>query len=231
MLVRFFVLLSLGIFTTNVSAEEKEISLESGANVYAKYCMLCHGSQGMGEGMLPTSVKDYPNTNLHAQIKLNSREELFSGIAYGHNNTESIEIDPLMPPWKEELTVAELRDVVDFVILMRKSTEQSLHYLKAATSAVPVRRSIGQSFFKTRCALCHGESGSGDGRMSKILSPPPANLLTSKLNDEKMLAIIANGGEAVNRSPSMPPWKDQLSTNEIEAIIQYIRDLQNNADR
>ncbi len=85
---------------------------------------------------------------------------------------------------------------------------------------------IGKNIYTVRCAICHGENGEGDGKMTKIIyDPSPANLTTSTLTDEDMQLIIHEGGEAVGRSYHMPPWKDELSKSEIFSVMNYIKAL------
>ena len=197
----------------------------NGAETYLRYCSLCHGNQGMGEGMLPSTLDEYPNTNLMTDNKLHDRKTLRRGIAEGHEFSDK-EISRFMPPWKDELTLSELDNTAGFVQLLQQFPAEAERFLAQASEKVPLRKSQGTQFFKSRCALCHGTSGTGDGRMAKILtSPKPANLTVSQLNTEEMNLIISEGGQAVGRSPSMPPWKDQLSKQEILAIIEFIKTL------
>ena len=82
----------------------------------------------------------------------------------------------------------------------------------------------GRRIYESRCALCHGKSGLGDGRMAKIVkAPPPYNLTLSVMPDDYLKAIITRGGEAMGRSPQMPPWRDELSNAEIDQVMAYIK--------
>ncbi len=84
----------------------------------------------------------------------------------------------------------------------------------------------GSKIFISRCVLCHGETGKGDGKMSKIIiDPPPFDLTKSNAPYEYLRLIISNGGEQVGRSPQMPPWRDELSLAELDAVISYIQEL------
>ena len=62
--------------------------------------------------------------------------------------------------------------------------------------------------------------------MAKILkSPPPANLVSSRLPDKMLFDIISKGGEGVGRSPKMPPWGMQFTENEINSIMIYVKNI------
>jgi len=84
----------------------------------------------------------------------------------------------------------------------------------------------GQHIFHQRCELCHGSKGEGNGRMIKVVkAPPPADLTSSRLPDDYLTKIIAGGGRSVQRSSQMPPWGDELSEQEILAVIEYIKSI------
>lgn len=63
-------------------------------------------------------------------------------------------------------------------------------------------------FFKTRCSVCHGESGHGDGPGSAALNPKPRNYTDvewqKSVTDEQIQKTILYGGAAVGKSPIMP---------------------------
>ena len=198
-------------------------SAENGARVYAQRCTLCHGPQGMGEGNLPLRLKDYPNTNLMKNITSQSYGELRNAIVYGGSTGL---MSNFMPPMGADLSWIEIESVTQFTQLLRSDFAQADHMLRTLKAvAVPSIRE-GAKIFQNRCQLCHGEFGDGKGRMARIIkTPPPANLIFSRLDDSQLLQIIMGGGEVVNRSPQMPPWGDQLSQSEIQSVIDYIKSL------
>ncbi|WP_413291871.1 c-type cytochrome [Bdellovibrio sp. HCB185ZH] len=44
----------------------------------------------------------------------------------------------------------------------------------------PEMITYGQKFFKTNCAMCHGDTGHGDGAAGAALNPKPRNLVEGK---------------------------------------------------
>jgi mono/diheme cytochrome c family protein len=85
----------------------------------------------------------------------------------------------------------------------------------------------GQAIYKQYCAVCHGDSGAGNGLAGKGLSPPPGNLVwlsdvPEKQWDEFMYWTIAEGGTALGTS--MPPYRQLLSRDEIWAVSAYIQE-------
>ncbi|MFK7888094.1 MAG: c-type cytochrome [Gammaproteobacteria bacterium] len=197
-------------------------TLENGVAVFGERCVICHGPQGLGEGLLPLRLKDYPSTSLKRQSD-QSIDALRDAVVYGGSRDT---LSDLMPPMGDELTWTEIESVVMFVQLLRQDAKTANAMLmREAARATPTARH-GMQVFQGRCVLCHGAYGEGDGRMARIIKdPPPANLTSSTLSDPELLAIISAGGEAVGRSPQMPPWSDQLSLPDIQSLILYINSI------
>lgn len=87
-------------------------------------------------------------------------------------------------------------------------------------------QTLGQVIFEQRCSLCHGASGEGNGRLSKLIkTPPPANLTNSKLQSDKLREVIHNGAAAIGRSSKMPAWGGIFSDKELEALLEYVLSL------
>ena len=198
-------------------------TLELGAKVFQQYCVLCHGKDGMGEGVLALSIEDYPNTNLLTNIKAKTRNEIHDAVVFGGSKER---LSNLMPPMGNELTWTKIKSVVSFVELLRTDYKQAADLLAKTKEKEKANRDLGRQIFETRCALCHGKTGKGDGRMAKVIkTPPPANLVVSRLPDGYLKKIIEEGGEGVSRSPQMPPWGMQFEEFEIDSIILYVKHI------
>lgn len=101
---------------------------------------------------------------------------------------------------------------------------------QAAVQPVEYYRDVrGAIVYKTYCVLCHGAKGDGKGRAARHYTPPPADLVASQASDAYKELIIRKGGAAVGRSQYMPPWEQELTTEQIEDVIHYLRMI--NADR
>ncbi|MFQ5693288.1 MAG: c-type cytochrome [Nitrospinota bacterium] len=85
----------------------------------------------------------------------------------------------------------------------------------------------GKAKYAQFCASCHGATGKGDGPAAAALNPKPRDLTNaqymSKVKDEDIFKIIKKGGQAVGKSPLMPPWGGPLSDQDISNITAYIR--------
>jgi mono/diheme cytochrome c family protein len=83
----------------------------------------------------------------------------------------------------------------------------------------------GAATFQRYCVLCHGERGDGNGVAAKVYTTRPADLTASTQTDEYKTTIIRDGGEAVGRSASMPPWGKELSDAQIRDVVAYLKTI------
>jgi copper transport protein len=83
--------------------------------------------------------------------------------------------------------------------------------------------SRGREIYQQSCAQCHGIAGRGDGPLAAGLRPPPVDLTVHVPlhNDQTLAGWISNG---IPRT-SMPAFGSQFSSEEIQAVINYLRDL------
>ncbi|MFQ5680046.1 MAG: c-type cytochrome [Gemmatimonadota bacterium] len=93
----------------------------------------------------------------------------------------------------------------------------------AVLDADAVKEEIGENLFKRQCVACHGAKGKGDGPAAAALTPRPTNLtdakLMSKLTDEELAAIISGG------KGSMPAFSKLLTSEQLDAVVRYVRSL------
>ena len=87
--------------------------------------------------------------------------------------------------------------------------------------------SRGAEIYLAKCALCHGDDGSG--KTSMPLDPPPRDLTDPdalKLDgDWPLYVVIRDGGTAVGLAPTMIGWKGQLTPQEIHDVAVFVRSL------
>ena len=73
------------------------------------------------------------------------------------------------------------------------------------------------------CAICHGESGKGNGSASVALDPHPANFLSIKVRHESDGAIFWKMSEG---RPPMAGYKALLTEQQRWQLVAYIRKLE-----
>ena len=108
---------------------------------------------------------------------------------------------------------------------------------KTSSDALPTtpprqesRLADARSFFKTRCAACHGTYGRGDGPAAPGLNPRPRDLSDSAwkgdANKQRVLDVIVKGGPGVGLSPLMPAFPDlQSDPGLLAALVTYVWEL------
>ena len=101
--------------------------------------------------------------------------------------------------------------------------------VRAADQISPAAEKEAQDIFKTRCTMCHGPGGKGDGPNARALPVPPARHASreamSVRPDDSLYDTIAGGGAIMNRSPRMPAYGTTLSPPQIRALVRHIRSL------
>jgi len=102
------------------------------------------------------------------------------------------------------------------------SAEQAEPLPRDTGDAAVIRGSI---VFRTYCVLCHGTAGKGDGRAARMYTPKPANLTVSPFNDKYKEMIIRGGGKSMGRSAFMPPWGEELTEEQIQDLVAFLREL------
>lgn len=85
-----------------------------------------------------------------------------------------------------------------------------------------------RQIFKTVCATCHGEDGTGNTPAGKNLNPPPRNYTDkawqASVTDDQLKATILGGGAAVGKSPAMPAQPQLKDKPEVvNELVRIIR--------
>ena len=82
--------------------------------------------------------------------------------------------------------------------------------------------------FQTRCFVCHGREGKGDGPASTGLGAAVRDLTNpawqDSISDETIGKVIRSGAAAVGGTAAMAPNPD-LSDAQIYSLTLYIRSL------
>lgn len=80
---------------------------------------------------------------------------------------------------------------------------------------------IGARVFDERCAVCHGDSGQGDGTLADVLGIRPRNYHQDRFlwgtSPSQIVTTVASG-----RSGVMPPFGEVLSEREMWAVAALV---------
>jgi high-affinity iron transporter len=97
--------------------------------------------------------------------------------------------------------------------------------MKNPVTANATSVAAGQKLFAKHCAVCHGDTGKGDGRMGEEMIPKPGDLTDSDWkhgsSDGEIFAFIRNGAKGTG----MKAYSRKLTTHEIWDVVNYIRSI------
>jgi mono/diheme cytochrome c family protein len=111
-----------------------------------------------------------------------------------------------------QLSATALMIALLYILAFRGST--------TVVAAAAAENDLGESTFKTTCAMCHGQDGSGNTDVGKSLKIPDLHSAEVQgKSDEQLSQIITNGKNA------MPPFKSSLTDDQIHALVMYVRQL------
>jgi mono/diheme cytochrome c family protein len=91
-----------------------EVSIQRGAELYRINCLLCHGKQGKGDGVIGTYFTYKPADLTSVYMQQLSDEAVFYTISTG--------VEGRMPPLNENLSVRERWDLVNFLSLLSQAS-------------------------------------------------------------------------------------------------------------
>lgn len=87
----------------------------------------------------------------------------------------------------------------------------------------------GKALYETYCAQCHGMKGNGMGINIRDMSVQPRDHTDATAmgarSDEILFQAVKSGGQSINKSVLMPPWDGVLSDEEIQSLVEYMREL------
>lgn len=82
----------------------------------------------------------------------------------------------------------------------------------------------GRTRFSQRCALCHGDSGRGDGREGPFV-PPAADLTATLRGEDYVFWRISEGGNVDPFCTAMPAFGRLYTEQARWELVAHVRDL------
>jgi high-affinity iron transporter len=85
----------------------------------------------------------------------------------------------------------------------------------------------GKILYSNYCAVCHGDTGGGDGFNSTNLAVPPPDLraVVAARGEALVAQVVRDGSGAVGKSALCPPYGRTLDDAERQLIVDYVRGL------
>lgn len=195
------------IYDFNDTTKMNASSVWYAANLYKKYCALCHGKDRQGY-----AADNAPSLRSHALLATTmepraSYNFLVHTVKYGRSGTA-------MGPYAKNQ--GGPLDGADIELLLRWLREAAVVKKPIVLDLEPVigNPDLGKTLYVKHCATCHGKKGEG------VSAPALANpMLLATASDAFLHYTITNGREGT----PMPAFKDSLSKNEINAVTAYLR--------
>jgi len=85
-------------------------------------------------------------------------------------------------------------------------------------------QSGAEATYAQQCAMCHGESGAGDGTAAVAMRLEPASFVDSTFQESRTDEQIAHSISA-GIDPTMPGYAETLDPEQIASLVSYIRGL------
>ena len=212
-------------------------SSDRGMQVFQAYCVACHGTGGTGNGPMASAlVRDFgvrPSDLTAPRFLLdeNSDEELTEAVTGGG---KAVHRSVYMPAWGQSLHDRQVRDLVAYIRELQSGTVG----VDAVMPNVGDRLELGRVLYTTRCQVCHGQEGKGDGPFilgiksgeMAVTGVSIPNLAApdffSETTDKKLAELIQTGSAHAGVGLQSSNWWDRkLSPEEVEDLILYLRTL------
>jgi mono/diheme cytochrome c family protein len=83
----------------------------------------------------------------------------------------------------------------------------------------------GKKIFGDKCQKCHGPNGLGDGPDADPDFAEEQNLTNPKRAERNPDGVVFHKVSTGRKNPKMPTFKDELSTEQIWAVVAYVQTL------
>ena len=83
----------------------------------------------------------------------------------------------------------------------------------------------GKSVFKDKCQRCHGPAGKGDGEDADPDAMDDMDLTVAKRAERNSDGVVFYKVMNGRRKPKMPVFKEELSKDQVWAVVAYVQTL------
>jgi mono/diheme cytochrome c family protein len=111
-------LASAGVLASTHEVRPGATPVARGAAVFSKYCALCHGSSGAGDGRAASVQKVAP-----ADLTVSTRSPGYK-LQIVRDGGAELGRSSSMPAWRDVLSDAEIADVVEYVETLKPASSK-----------------------------------------------------------------------------------------------------------
>jgi mono/diheme cytochrome c family protein len=185
-----------------------------GYGLYKAHCVICHGEDGTGNGLLADRLETRPANLTNPSLAEKRDHEIFQII---EGTAPHGRVSENMPQWGLAIPQNHIESLVYYVRYLNRT--------KHPASGNPIR---GKQVYDAYCTDCHGKDGKGGGILAKVYHMKPADhtnpMEMNKMNNNELRDYIKTGEDIT----LMPGWKGELNDEQIDDIVSYIRLLSAN---
>ncbi len=212
-----------------------------GLAVYDRYCIVCHGPEGNGQGPASYLLFPKPRNFVRGEFKLRSTpqglmptdEDLVRTVSNGIPGSAMFAFGELLSDEQLAAVVQHVKLLSPRFASVPPATADQLLQIPSAPTVTPELVSAGRSTYETfRCAQCHGPEGRGDGPSAPGLvdsegSPFPAADFTDGVykgggRPEDLYRTFLTGMAGT----PMPSYADAIENEEQAwALVYYVLSL------
>ena len=185
----------------SAAIQSREGDPPDGAELYARYCALCHGADRQGY-----AADEAPSLRSPQLMGSAPGSYLWTAIAYGRPNTA-------MAAFQESLggplSYTEQRALMNWLI-----DESGVERAPVPDAPIPGDATQGVEVYTKHCAQCHGDNGEG-GTGTALANP----VFLATATDAFIHHTVVNGRDGT----PMRGFKGTLSDTEINNVVAFLR--------
>jgi len=217
-------------FLSTLTLLAYDAQYELGKESYKSGCISCHGENGDAKTDMNLIIKP---RKLNRTIL--TQEQSFKIIRngafkYGAHSA-------IMPAFKYLFFDKEIEALSLYIYqTFNKDLEKRVStLLNSSQQLTKIEENnmlkVGQRIFQTRCALCHGKAGKGDGKFVELSRKNrdfiyPYNLTKTLLTEEQIFLYAKYGGNFWGTDKhDMPSWKNRYTDVELKSVANYVQEV------
>lgn len=203
--------------------------------LYISQCARCHGNGGLGDGLgansltfgsLPRDLVAGKYRFISANNGIASDQDLYQ-VLFGGLPSSGM-------PRFDALSDQQLHSLVSVLKVLWKDRPQPAESIlvEERPPSTEDAAMMPKQLYAKNCAICHGQTGLGDGHLSKIIQDwkgyavSPPNLVKDKLKTgrepRQLYLRIAAGIPGGKTDWLMPPFGKGLSSQQIWSLVGYL---------
>ncbi len=172
-------------------------------------CSGCHGVGGVGTSRAPALTKLEGTMNAAALKKVLEHPT----HAMQSGGMPAITLSP-----------QDMNDLVTYLRSLASVPATSARRPHESSLASTGDAAAGRAVY-AHCALCHGATGKGDGRIGRVLGLKPTDFTTALPDDAEWLKVIEFGSRAAGKSDGMRGFAGDLTEQQIRDVLAYVKTL------